>query len=77
MSLELKIPEGLWDDGQEGVLGTWFYQSGEAVPAGAVVAEVFTEKVAHELEAPCAGTLTILVEEEEPVSAGQVVAILQ
>ena len=33
------IPEGLWEADSDGVLGTWFYNNGETVHAGRVIAE--------------------------------------
>lgn len=69
MSTDVSLPEGLWDADQEGVIGTWYYQSGESVYEGQVIAEVLTEKVAHDVLAPAAGVLEILVAEEEPVSS--------
>ena len=74
MGVEIIIPEGLWEEDQEGVLATWFYQSGEHVEHDATVAEILTEKVAHEVIAPATGILEILVEEEAVVTAGSVIA---
>ncbi|MEM1189756.1 MAG: lipoyl domain-containing protein [Pseudomonadota bacterium] len=67
MSTDVAVPEGLWDADQEGVIGTWYYESGEQVSQGQVIAEVLTEKVAHDIVAPADGVLEILVAEEQPV----------
>ncbi|MEM8982165.1 MAG: lipoyl domain-containing protein [Pseudomonadota bacterium] len=74
---DVTVPDELWDDGQEGVLGTWFYASGEHVSAGQVIGEVLTEKVAHEIEAPASGTLTLVAAEEEPIRRGQTIARIE
>ena len=74
--IDIVIPEDLWDDGQDGVLATWFYGDGEVVETGSVIAEILTEKVAHELTAPAAGALERLVPEDSPIKAGQIVARL-
>ena len=68
MTTDVSLPEGLWDAEQEGVIGTWYYKSGEYVSQGQVIAEVLTEKVAHDVVAPANGVLEILVAEEEAVS---------
>ncbi len=74
MSVDVQVPEGLWDSEQEGVVGTWYYQSGEQVEAGQVLAELLTEKVSHDIEAPASGTLEILVPEEGVVVIGAPIA---
>lgn len=68
------VPEGLWEADSDGVLGTWFYNNGETVHAGRVIAEVLTEKITHEILSPADGALKILVPEEAPVSPGQIIA---
>ncbi|MEM1264026.1 MAG: lipoyl domain-containing protein [Pseudomonadota bacterium] len=74
---DITIPDEMWEDGQQGVLGTWYYKSGERVEAGQVIGEVLTEKVAHDIEAPSSGTLTLVVAEEEALSRGQLIARIE
>lgn len=62
------------DESAEGVLSTWFVRSGEPVRAGQVIAEVSVDKVSLDIEAPIAGTVTCLVEEEEAVPQGAQIA---
>ncbi|MEM1143598.1 MAG: biotin/lipoyl-containing protein [Pseudomonadota bacterium] len=76
MTVNVCVPEGLWEEGQEGVVGTWYYQSGEKVSEGQVVAEILTEKVTHDIDAPANGTLSILVAEEQPVVMGEPIAYI-
>jgi pyruvate/2-oxoglutarate dehydrogenase complex dihydrolipoamide acyltransferase (E2) component len=58
-------------------MSLWFFQDGETVAAGDVLAEVMNEKAAAELVAPASGRLTILVGTETPVRKGQVVARIE
>ncbi len=77
MSTQVLVPEHLFDDDMESVISTWFYANGEQVAAGAIIAEVMTEKVATEIEAPVAGRLKQLVAEEATVQRGQPIARLE
>ena len=55
----------------------WYVDEGDHVVQGEVIAEVETEKVDNELEAPCAGVIAvILVDEEEAVDVGTVLAVI-
>lgn len=71
---EVTVPTGLWDMGDEAAISAWLYAHGDAVAAGAVIAEVMVEKSSFELVAPASGTLNILVAAENPVVQGQTVA---
>lgn len=72
----ITIPANMWDEDQEAALSTWYFKDGEAVEAGAVVAEVMVEKSSFEILAPEAGLLKIVISEEEVVTAGQVIGQL-
>jgi pyruvate/2-oxoglutarate dehydrogenase complex dihydrolipoamide acyltransferase (E2) component len=74
--IEVRVPEGLWDAGLEGVITTWLFDSGDEVTQGVPVAELMAEKATFSLEAPASGTLTILAKAETPVLAGQVIALI-
>ncbi|HEY0940323.1 MAG TPA: biotin/lipoyl-containing protein [Steroidobacter sp.] len=73
---DVVIGADAWDGNGQGFISNWFFEDGEAVCAGAVIADLMYEKVAVELVAPVAGRLKILVAAEQPISKGQVVARL-
>jgi pyruvate/2-oxoglutarate dehydrogenase complex dihydrolipoamide acyltransferase (E2) component len=58
----------------EGVLATWFVSDGSVVAADQLIAEVQVDKVSAEVSAPGAGTVHLLVKEEEAVRQGAVIA---
>lgn len=62
---------------EDGTVVAWYVDEGEHVVEGEVIAEVETEKVENELEAPCAGIVArILVDEDETVDVGTVLAVI-
>jgi len=75
--MDVKIPEGLWADDNEGIISTWLYADGDQIAEGAVVAELMVEKVTHDLVAEGSGILKICVSEESPVKPGMIVAKLK
>lgn len=77
MSAEIRFPEISKDPGASGVVATWFARDGEAVAAGQVVAELMVDKVSVDVEAPVAGVLRTLVEEEGEATQGQVIATIE
>lgn len=62
------------DPDAEGVVATWFVREGEPVAADQLIAEVAVDKVSVEMLAPVAGTVHLLVEEEEVVKQGALIA---
>lgn len=76
MSTEVILPKwGLTME--DGTVVAWHVGEGERVVEGQVIAEVETEKVENELEAPCAGVVAqILVQEDETVDVGTVLAVI-
>lgn len=63
---------------QEGTLARWTVAEGDAVREGDPIAEIVTDKVDAELEAPATGVITRLcVVVGEVVSVGAVVAIIE
>ena len=58
----------------EGVLATWFVDDGATVTPDQLVAEVQVDKVAAEVPAPCAGTIELLVKEDQAVTQGTPIA---
>ena len=62
---------------EDGTVVAWYVDEGDPVVEGEVIAEVETEKVENELEAPCAGVVAqILVDEDETVDVGTVLAVI-
>lgn len=62
---------------EDGTVVAWHKAVGDRVSEGDVIAEVETEKVENELLAPCDGILArILVDEEETVDVGTVLAVI-
>lgn len=74
MSHSITFPEMSNDPEAEGVVATWFVQSGESVKAGQVIAEVMVDKVSVDVEAPIDGVVTCVVEEEGVAKQGQEIA---
>jgi len=64
---------------EEGTLVTWHVSEGDSVEEGQVIAEVETEKVTNELEAPASGVVSkILVEEDtEEIPVGTVLCLIE
>jgi pyruvate/2-oxoglutarate dehydrogenase complex dihydrolipoamide acyltransferase (E2) component len=58
----------------QGVLATWFVAEGETVAADQLLAEVQVDKVSAEVPAPAAGTVHLLVAEDDPVVQGSPIA---
>jgi len=76
VAVELILPKwGLTME--DGTVVTWHKAVGDTVAEGEVMAEIETEKVENELESPCSGVVAkILVEEDETVDVGTVLAII-
>ena len=77
MATEIILPKwGLTME--EGTLVSWLKQEGDRVEAGEVIAEVETEKITNELEAPVSGVISkLLVEEDtEEIPVGTVLCII-
>jgi 2-oxoisovalerate dehydrogenase E1 component len=61
----------------EGKLIRWLKKVGDPVSAGEVVVEIETDKAVVEVEAPCAGTMAELLEQEgSMVQMGQQIAVI-
>ncbi|MDO5721044.1 MAG: 2-oxoglutarate dehydrogenase, E2 component, dihydrolipoamide succinyltransferase [Actinomycetaceae bacterium] len=73
---EVKMP-ALGESVTEGTVTSWLKEVGDEIEADEPLLEVSTDKVDSEVPAPCGGYLTkILVEEDETVEVGTVVAII-
>lgn len=65
------------DKEAEGALATWYVADGEQVAEGQLIAEVQVAKVDAEVVAPTAGTVRLLVAEDDTVRQGQVIARIE
>jgi pyruvate/2-oxoglutarate dehydrogenase complex dihydrolipoamide acyltransferase (E2) component len=63
---------------EEGTLVAWLKKVGDRVEAGEVIAQVETEKITNELEAPVSGVISqILVDEgTEEIQVGTVLCLI-
>jgi len=73
MASDIVIPVDLWEEDTEAVITSWLASDGAAVEKGALIAEIMTEKVQHEIEAPEAGTLSIAKQVDDIVNKGDVI----
>lgn len=73
MAADVMIPDTLWDGDEQSVITTWLASNGAHVGKGALIAEIMTAKVQHEIIAPASGVLTILKEQDAVVSKGDVI----
>jgi len=77
MATEVTLPKwGLTME--EGTLLSWLKQEGDRVEEGEIIAEIETEKITSELEAPVSGVISkILVEENtEDIPVGTPLCII-
>ena len=58
----------------EGVLDSWLVAEGDTVHKGDVIAEITTEKLTNEIEAPADGVIKFLVEEGDTAKCGAEIA---
>jgi pyruvate/2-oxoglutarate dehydrogenase complex dihydrolipoamide acyltransferase (E2) component len=73
LATDITIPSDLWDGDEESVITSWLASDGAQVKEGALIAEIMTAKVQHEINAPASGTLSILKEQEAVVAKGDVI----
>lgn len=62
------------DPEAEGVVSTWFVADGDEVQEGDLIAEVAVDKADMEVVAPQAGTISILVGEDQAVTQNSPIA---
>jgi pyruvate dehydrogenase E2 component (dihydrolipoamide acetyltransferase) len=73
---EITMPR-LSDTMEEGTIGKWLKQPGDAVEKGEIIAEIETDKATMELEAYESGTLQeILIQEGKTVAIGTTIATI-
>lgn len=62
---------------ETGAVGTWLVAEGDEVKAGAVIAEIVTEKITYDLESETAGVvLKILLDVEVEVPVGTPIIVI-
>ncbi|MCO6040603.1 biotin/lipoyl-containing protein [Thermococcus alcaliphilus] len=76
MEVEVKVPIVSQED-KKGVINQWYKSDGDEVKEGEEIAEVMIEKVTIIVKAPVSGKLRILVPENEEISQGQVIAVVE
>lgn len=74
---KITIPDDLWEEDTEGVLLTWFFDDGDKVESGDIVAEVMVDKIQYEILAGDSGRLTQSVALDAPVNKGDVIGDVQ
>lgn len=77
MATEIKIPLDLWEEDTEAAVTNWLVSDGGTVQEGALVAEIMTEKVTHEINAPASGTVRIGVPVDGVVKKGDVIGTIE
>ncbi len=77
MATDIVIPETLWDEDTEAAITSWLISDGAEVEAGALIAEIMTEKVQHEIEAPASGIVRILKDVDAVVAKGDVIGRIE
>lgn len=73
MATDIIIPDDLYDGDEESVITAWLASEGASVREGALIAEIMTAKVQHEITAPASGTLAILQPQDAVVTKGAVI----
>ncbi len=77
MAIDIKIPEDLWEEDEDASITSWLVSDGASVEEGALVAEIMTAKVQHEITAPTGGTVRITKEADEVVAKGDVIGTIE
>ncbi len=78
MTVEVILPK--WGLTMEiGTLAAWRKQEGDRVAQGDVIAEVETEKITNELEAPVSGVISklLVAEGTEEIEVGTVLCLIE
>ena len=75
MSHPVRVDEALWSAvmAPEGILERWFQPDGAQIQIGQVLAEVSIEGARHEIVAPIAGRLQIILPASALVEPGSVI----
>lgn len=77
MSIEVRIPNTLWEEDTEAVITSWLASDGGSVNEGEMIAELMVQKIQYELEAPASGILKIIKDMDEIVAKGDLIATIE
>jgi len=77
MTTQIIIPEDLWEEDSEAVITSWLASDGATVSKGALLTEIMTEKIQHEIESPADGTLKILKQIDDIINKGDVIGTIE
>ncbi len=77
MTTEIIIEKDLWEEEQEGVITSWLADNGATIEKGTLIAEVMTDKVQFEINAPTTGKLTIKHDVDAVVNKGDIIGIIE
>lgn len=77
MTKPILIPHDLWEGDAEAVITAWLVGDGAEVGQGDLVAEIMSEKAQFEIEAPAAGVLKILEDEDAVVAKGATIGTVE
>ena len=75
--MDVIITEDICEAGSQCVITTWLFDDGDPVEQGTPIVEIMLEKAQLELDAPASGTLRIKVQPEQPLTQGDVIAIIE
>ena len=75
--MDIIITDDIVADGSEAVIVSWYFEDGDEVEKDAILADIMIEKASLELAAPCSGKLTIKMECEKVLKAGDIVATIE
>lgn len=75
--VDVSISADLLEERIEGSITSWYFDNGDTVAKGDLLTEIMVEKVQYEVEAPAAGTITLLAAEEDVVKAGDIIATIK
>ncbi|HEY8706483.1 MAG TPA: lipoyl domain-containing protein [Burkholderiaceae bacterium] len=70
------VPLDAWDGSTEASVSVWFFEDGQVVQPGVLLAELMVEKATVEICAPAGGRLHIRAPAESVVRKGDVLAMI-
>lgn len=76
-TIPVTIPADLWAEDVPAVISSWYYDEGDTVEEGAVIADLMVEKSTFELIAPATGRLGAMRAVEEQADRGETIATIE
>ncbi len=76
MKVEINVPK-ISTDTPNGVLVHWYKENMEEVKKGEEIVEVMIKKITVTIDSPASGKLLIMVKENEEISQGQAIGIIE